>query len=249
MVARVTLIAIGEPLRMMASVAIFFGPSAAMRRARSCGSVTVSPSIAVITSPLLTPAVSAGEFLVVCATSAPEALFKPRSSAMSEVTGWISTPIQPRVTAPFSLSCCTTFLTTSLVMAKPMPTLPPEGEKIAVFTPTTSPWALKVGPPELPWLTGASICRKSSYGPEPMSRPRAETIPAVTVPPSPKGLPTAMTQSPTRGGCAAKVTKGKSDPCAFKSARSVLLSAPITLAGMVLPSAVVMVTSVAWSTT
>jgi hypothetical protein len=32
-----------------------------------------------------------------------------------------------------------------------------------------------------------------------MSRARAETIPAVTVPPSPNGLPTAMTHSPIRG--------------------------------------------------
>ena len=31
-----------------------------------------------------------------------------------------------------------------------------------------------------------------------MLRWRAETMPAVTVPPSPNGLPTAMTQSPTR---------------------------------------------------
>ena len=31
-----------------------------------------------------------------------------------------------------------------------------------------------------------------------MSRPRAETMPAVTVPPRPNGLPTATTQSPTR---------------------------------------------------
>ena len=46
-----------------------------------------------------------------------------------------------------------------------------------------------------------------------------------------------------------KSTKGKSAPCALKSARSVLLSTPITLAGIDLPSAVVMVTSVAWSTT
>ena len=32
-----------------------------------------------------------------------------------------------------------------------------------------------------------------------MSRPCAETMPAVTVPPRPNGLPTAITQSPTRG--------------------------------------------------
>ena len=41
----------------------------------------------------------------------------------------------------------------------------------------------------------------------------------------------------------AKVTKGKSFPSAFSSATSVLLSTPITFAGMILPSAVVTVTS------
>jgi hypothetical protein len=43
-----------------------------------------------------------------------------------------------------------------------MPTDPPDGEKIAVLTPMTSPSMLKLGPPELPTFTGASICRKSS---------------------------------------------------------------------------------------
>jgi alcohol dehydrogenase class IV len=47
-------------------------------------------------------------------------------------------------------------------MAKPMPTEPPLGEKIAVLMPMTSPAMLKVGPPELPRLIEASICRKSS---------------------------------------------------------------------------------------
>ena len=55
-----------------------------------------------------------------------------------------------------------TSLTVDAGMAKPMPTLPPYGEKIAVFTPTTSPLRLKAGPPELPRLMAASICRKSS---------------------------------------------------------------------------------------
>ena len=41
--------------------------------------------------------------------------------------------------------------------AKPIPTLPPEGEKIAVFMPTTLPLMSNVGPPELPLLMGASI--------------------------------------------------------------------------------------------
>jgi len=43
--------------------------------------------------------------------------------------------------------------------AKPMPTLPPEGDQIAVFTPITRPVASKSGPPELPRLMGASIWR------------------------------------------------------------------------------------------
>ena len=53
-------------------------------------------------------------------------------------------------------------LATSVGIAKPMPTLPPDGEKMAVLMPTTWPCVLKVGPPELPRFTGASICRKSS---------------------------------------------------------------------------------------
>ena len=88
-------------------------------------------------------------------------------------------------------------LTISLGMAKPMPTEPPVGEKIAVFMPITWPLTLNTGPPELPGLIGASICMKSSNGPSPISRPRAETMPAVTEPPRPNGLPAATTQSPT----------------------------------------------------
>ena len=83
-------------------------------------------------------------------------------SAISGVTGWICTPIQPRVTVPLSLSWATTELTVLAGMAKAMPTEPPEGEKIAVFTPMTLPSTSNVGPPELPLLTGASIWMKSS---------------------------------------------------------------------------------------
>ena len=81
---------------------------------------------------------------------------------MSAVTGWMCTPIQPRWTMPLSLSWATTDFTVSAGMAKPMPTEPPEGEKIAVLTPMTLPSMSKVGPPELPWLIGASIWMKSS---------------------------------------------------------------------------------------
>src|SRR5262249_60523663 len=53
-------------------------------------------------------------------------------------------------------------LTVSAGTSKAMPTDPPEGEKIAVLTPMTLPSMSKVGPPELPLLTGASIWMKSS---------------------------------------------------------------------------------------
>ena len=45
---------------------------------------------------------------------------------------------------------------------KPMPAEAPEGDRIAVFTPTTWPAMSNSGPPELPGLIGASVCRKSS---------------------------------------------------------------------------------------
>ena len=80
---------------------------------------------------------------------------------------------------------------------KPIPTEPPVGEMIAVFTPTTSPPRLNSGPPELPRLMAASVWMKSSERPELRSRLRAEMIPADTEPPKPNGLPMAITQSPT----------------------------------------------------
>ena len=141
---------IGEPLRMRAIVAVFFGPSAAIRRARSCGSATVSPSTAVMTSPLLIAGGGGRRILLRLRHQRAGRIFRPE--IVGDVRGH-SLNLNPDPAArhePFSLSCCTTFLTTSLAMAKPMPTLPPDGEKIAVLTPTTSPSALKVGPPELP---------------------------------------------------------------------------------------------------
>ena len=41
--------------------------------------------------------------------------------------------------------------------AKPMPIEPPDGEMIAVLTPTTSLLRLNSGPPELPRLMAASV--------------------------------------------------------------------------------------------
>ena len=116
--------------------------------------------------------------------------------------------------------------------AKPMPMLPPEGEKIAVLMPTTLPSMSNIGPPELPRLMAASVWMKSSYGPELMSRWRAETMPAVTLPPRPKGLPMAITQSPILAlSLSPHSTKGNGvGESIFSSARSVLGSWPISFA-------------------
>src|SRR5262245_28563143 len=76
--------------------------------------------------------------------------------------------------------------------AKLIPRLPPDGDKPSVLIPITSPAILNNEPPELPRLIAASVWMKLSKGPNRMSRFLAETIPAVTVPPRPDGLPIAM---------------------------------------------------------
>jgi hypothetical protein len=82
-----------------------------------------------------------------------------------------------------------------------------------------------------------------------MSRFWADTMPAVTVPPRPNGLPTASTQSPIRAFWGASFTYGKSEPSALSRARSVFASVPITLASRVRPSSVTICTSEPLSTT
>ena len=100
-----------------------------------------------------------------------------------------------------------------------------------MLTPTTLPSRSNVGPPESPLLMGASICKRLSDVTAPMLRSRAETMPAVTVPPSPNGLPMANTQSPARGISSASFTKVKSSrPSTLSKARSLIGSLPTTLA-------------------
>src|SRR5258707_939607 len=123
-------------------------------------------------------------------------------------------------------------------MAKPIPTLPPDGEKIIEFMPMTWPRRSKVGPPELPRLIGASIWMKSVYGPFPISRPSDETVAAVTGLDRPNGLPTATTQSPTRtcrSSPNSTVGSGLS-LLILSSATSVSASLPISLASKLRPS-------------
>ena len=85
-------------------------------------------------------------------------------------------------------------------MAKPMPSLPPESLLIWVLTPITWPAPFRSGPPELPWLIAASVWIEllivKLFG-EVICRLSALTMPLVTVPSSPNGLPIATTLSPT----------------------------------------------------
>ena len=74
-------------------------------------------------------------------------------------------------------------------IAKPIPEPP---ATIAVLIPTTSPCMFTSGPPELPGLMAASVCKKSSNGPWSSCRALALMMPAVTVACRPNGEPTAM---------------------------------------------------------
>ena len=63
-------------------------------------------------------------------------------------------------------------------------------------TATTSPARFTSGPPELPGLIAASVCRNCARRIEPSSRCFPLMIPALTVVSSSNGLPIAITQSP-----------------------------------------------------
>ena len=126
---------------------------------RSRGSFTSLPSNLTITSPDLMPAGFAGPLSATPATSAPRAFDRPRLSAIVSSTVWMFTPSQPRRVSPNFCNCSITGTTVEAGVAKPMPTEPPEGDRIAVFTPMTSPSMLNSGPPELPLLMAASVCR------------------------------------------------------------------------------------------
>ena len=112
------------------------------------------------------------------------------------------------------------------------------GDIIAVLTPITSPLILNNGPPELPRLIAASVCIKSSYGPDLSVLFRADIIPADTEKPCPNGFPIAITQSPTRAiSLSPKPTNGKgSEASTFNTAISVLGSRPTSFATSSFPS-------------
>ena len=119
-------------------------------------SATSVPSKVRITSPASMPASLAGPSGT-SVTSAPSAVARPIASATSPLTSWMRTPNQPRRVSPKRCNWSTTWITTAEDMAKPIPIEPPLGDRMAVFTPITSPSMLKSGPPELPRLIAASV--------------------------------------------------------------------------------------------
>jgi len=88
------------------------------------------------------------------------------------------------------------------LMAKPRPVFDRSPKRVAIcpLIPTTSPFMVISGPPELPGLTSVSVTMHSVY--VPCVWCSAETMPAVKVgdwsmTPRPNGLPTAIVSSPT----------------------------------------------------
>jgi len=104
------------------------GVSATMRgRARS--SATGLPSKPVMRSPFISPAFADGPARRDTRHQRALRRVRPSPSAISLVTCWMRTPIQPRRAMPYWRSCATTSRARLAGIAKPMPTLPPEGEK------------------------------------------------------------------------------------------------------------------------
>ena len=102
-------------------------------------------------------------------------------------------------TLPVLISCDAISLALLIGIAKLKPA--PGPDLIRVFIPITSPLLFSSGPPELPGFIAASVWINSNF----LSyMPNWETflfklliIPRVTVFSKPKGLPTAIAQSPT----------------------------------------------------
>ena len=123
----------------------------------------------------------------------------------------------------------------------------------AVFTPTMRPFPSASTPPELPgfsaasvWMT-SSMTRPDAVGSE---RPRFETMPAVTLPARPSGLPSATTSWPTLSCAASPNSTGAGTaPRARSTARSDSPSRPTTSTPTEVPSVNVASADVAPATT
>jgi len=116
-----------------------------------------------------------------------------------------------------------------------MPTFAPLGPMMAVLIPITLPELSNSGPPELPGLIAASvwIIFSSVSPPSPwISRLSELTMPVVSVPSNPNGLPMASTFCPTtRLSELPSGSEGSLRPVSIRiSARSLRGSVPRTFA-------------------
>ena len=175
-------------------------------------------------------------------TATPRSSGAPRACAIAGVTVRPVTPSQECRAVPVAMIESATGRIVSMGMANPMPSLPPLWEAIWELMPTTRPRASSSGPPEFPWLIAASVWMtfwmSKSLG-ELMMRFRAETIPVVAVRSSPKGLPIAMTGSPTTRSPLVPSGSGRAlrgTEATLSTARSVLSSRPSTSARSSVPS-------------
>ena len=205
-----------------------------------CGSCTSRPLIASSTSPGLMPASAAGPLGNSSFTTTPPGFSKPRLSAISALSASPVTPSHGRTSLPPFASASTTARTMLEGMAKPMPIEPPLCEKIAVLMPTSLPSVVTSAPPELPGLIAASVWMKKPKSLMPVRvRARPETMPLVTVWPTPNGLPIASTRSPTsRSSESRNGSVGSVAPLVSmrSSARSICSSWAISLAANSRPS-------------
>jgi hypothetical protein len=134
------------------------------------------------------------------------------------------------------MSVLATLFAASIGTANPTPALSLESLSIWALTPITRPNASISGPPEFPWLIGASVWIEP-----PIEKlfgacivlSSALTMPLVTVPASPNGLPIAITGSPTLTAAESPRASGCSivdGTDTRTTARSVELSWPTSLA-------------------
>ena len=116
-----------------------------------------------------------------------------------------------------------------LGIAKPIPSLPPDCDKINVFIPTRRPAASTSGPPLFPGLMGASVWMKILGSSSLNWRAAALTIPMLTELSMPSGLPKASTSSPCLRSVELPKTRAwRPVASIFKSARSSRRSFPMS---------------------
>ncbi len=200
-------------------------------------------------SPRRRPASAAGLPAVTSATCRPVGAPTLAATGGGSGTRAPTIPRNARRTRPEVMS----WVTMPRVVALTGTASPTPMPATAVLTPTIRPALSASTPPELPGLSAASVWMTSSTTrplPVGSERPSAETMPAVTLPASPSGLPSATTSCPTRSRAASpSSTGGGTSPRACSTARSDSGSRPTTSARTCDPSVKVATATSAPATT